>query len=120
MKHNYLKNVTTLTLREDKCTGCGMCTEVCPHEVFEIIEKQAYIIDRDSCMECGACAMNCPAGALEVNAGTGCAVAIINSWFTGKEPQCGCDGEDSEDGEDCEGCEDGGGGKRGGKRGGCC
>jgi ferredoxin len=41
-------------------------------------------------MECGACALNCPSKAIKVNAGVGCAAAIIMSWFTGKEPSCGC------------------------------
>ena len=94
MKLSYLKNVTTLAFDADKCVGCGRCTEVCPHGVFDLGEKKARIADRDSCMECGACAMNCPASAIAVNAGTGCATAIIMSWFTGKEPTCGC----SEDG----------------------
>jgi len=90
MKHEYLKNVATLTFDEDKCIGCGMCIEVCPHGVFEIIGKKAYISDKDSCMECGACALNCPVEAIEVEAGVGCAAAIIYSWVTGKEPTCGC------------------------------
>ena len=94
MKLRYLKNVTTLAFDEGKCVGCGRCTEVCPHGVFGIGEKKARISDRDSCMECGACAMNCPASAITVNAGTGCATAIIMSWFTRKELTCGC----SEDG----------------------
>jgi len=90
MKHRYLKNVTTLNFYEDKCVKCGRCMEVCPHGVFDIINNQVQIIDKDNCMECGACAMNCPAQAIEVNAGVGCAVAIIYGWFTGKEPTCGC------------------------------
>ena len=90
MKHKYLKNVTTLTHDIIKCNGCGRCIEVCPHGVFKIKNRKAYIIDKDSCMECGACAMNCPAEAIEVNAGVGCATAIIIGWFTGKEPSCGC------------------------------
>jgi len=68
-----------------------MCAIVCPHGVFEVEEKKAQIIDKDFCMECGACALNCPVEALEVDAGVGCAAAIIMSWFTGKEPTCGCD-----------------------------
>jgi len=100
MKHSYLKNVTTLAYDEEKCIGCGMCAEVCPHGVFGIIEKKAFILERDSCMECGACAMNCPSEALEVNAGAGCAAAIIIGWFTGKEPFCGR-ADDGEGGACC-------------------
>ena len=95
MKHRYLKNVTTLAYNADKCVGCERCTEVCPHGVFDIAERKAYITDKDLCMECGACALNCPTKAIAVNAGVGCAAAIIYSWFTGKEPTCGC----SDDGD---------------------
>ena len=90
MKLKYLENVTTLVFDPEKCIGCGRCTEVCPHGVFDIADNRAYIVDKDSCMECGACSMNCPVEAIEVNAGVGCAAAIIQSWFTGKEPTCGC------------------------------
>jgi len=90
MKHRYLENVTTLAYNSDKCFGCKRCTEVCPHGVFEIVDKKAQITDKDLCMECGACALNCPAEAIEVNAGVGCAAAIIYSWVTGNGPTCGC------------------------------
>jgi len=90
MTHQYLKNVATLSFEAEKCTGCGKCTEVCPHGVFDKVGRRAQIIEKDLCMECGACALNCPAKAIEVNAGVGCAAAIIMSWFTGKEPTCGC------------------------------
>jgi NAD-dependent dihydropyrimidine dehydrogenase PreA subunit len=92
MKHKYLKNVSTLKLDQNKCIGCDKCTEVCPHGVFRVESGKAVIVDIDSCIECGACALNCPANAISVNAGTGCATAIIQSWFTGKEPTCGGDG----------------------------
>ena len=90
MKHRYLKNVTTLSYSAENCIGCGKCAEVCPHGVFDMEERKARIVDRDACMECGACALNCPANAIVVNAGTGCATAIILGWLTGKEPTCGC------------------------------
>jgi NAD-dependent dihydropyrimidine dehydrogenase PreA subunit len=92
MKHRYLKNVVTLQLNEDKCTGCGACLNVCPHEVLGLSDKKARIIYRDACMECGACAANCPFNAITVNAGVGCANAIIRGALTGREPSCDCGG----------------------------
>lgn len=78
MKFKYLKNVVTLELNQEKCVGCGLCKIVCPHRVFELENRKAVIIDKESCMECGACTSNCPAGAIYVNNGVGCAIAIIN------------------------------------------
>lgn len=88
----YLQNVVTLQLEADKCIGCGLCTVVCPHGVFEIVDGKAGLVDRDACIECGACASNCPAGALSVQSGVGCASAIIHSWLTGEDPSCDCGG----------------------------
>ncbi len=87
----YLANVATLEYDAEKCTGCRRCLEVCPHGVFEMKDKRAAVTDRDKCMECGACALNCEYGALSVDAGVGCAAAIITGLLTGTEPTCGCD-----------------------------
>ena len=73
-----------------RCTACGRCVEVCPQGVFEMRDKRATITDKDLCMECGACAKNCDFNALSVNAGVGCAAAIITGLLTGTEPTCGC------------------------------
>ena len=88
-KLRYLKDVTTLKLDTGKCTGCGLCVSVCPHEVFIIAEKKSRIVDKDACMECGACAKNCPEDAVYVKSGVGCAAAIIIGALTGREPTCG-------------------------------
>jgi len=88
----YLKNVVTLQYFSEKCTGCGLCAEVCPHGVFLVADGKARITEKDRCMECGACARNCAFGAIEVKAGVGCASAIIHSWLTGEEPSCDCGG----------------------------
>lgn len=98
MKHRYLRNVATLTLNSDKCRGCKMCIEVCPHKVFSFNNGKAEIKDKDRCMECGACAKNCPFNALAVNPGVGCASAIIKGWLTGSEPSCDCSGDNSSGG----------------------
>jgi len=78
---NYLSNVATLKINSSKCTGCGKCVEVCPHQVFALEDKKAKLINFDSCMECGACAKNCPAAALYVDAGVGCAAGLIVEWL---------------------------------------
>ena len=86
----YLKDVTTLQLDSEKCTGCGKCTEVCPHGVFIIEIGKAQIIDRDACMECGACGKNCPSEAISVKLGVGCAARIIFGALQGTKSTCEC------------------------------
>jgi NAD-dependent dihydropyrimidine dehydrogenase PreA subunit len=96
----YLKNVVTLQLDENKCTGCGMCLDVCPHEVFKMNGKHVLIQNRDACMECGACGQNCPVNAISVESGVGCAAAVINSML-GKEGECCCGPVDSGSNKEC-------------------
>jgi len=50
--------------------------------------SKAYITDRDACMECGACQQNCEAGAIAVDAGVGCAYAVIMSRFRRDKAIC--------------------------------
>jgi NAD-dependent dihydropyrimidine dehydrogenase PreA subunit len=86
----YLPGVSTLSLNEKACFGCGTCEIVCPHGVFEMMNGKAGIIDLDGCMECGACATNCPVHAISVTPGVGCANYIIQTWIKGKEAaSCG-------------------------------
>ena len=86
----YLKDVVTLELDGEKCIGCGMCLIVCPHAVFSMNNSHAVVEDRDACMECGACAKNCPTEALMVQAGVGCAAAVINSALGRTDSACCC------------------------------
>ena len=89
----YLEGVATLALDEDKCVGCGVCTQVCPHGVLVLTGRTAGVVDLNGCMECGACALNCPTQAITVTPGVGCASYIIQSWIKGKEnASCGSGG----------------------------
>ncbi len=90
----YIKNVTTLSYDSESCIGCGLCTIVCPHEVFRMDKNKAQLIDKDQCMECGACMGNCPSGAVSVEKGVGCAYAVIQSRLKGRE-EISCDCGDS-------------------------
>jgi len=91
IQHNYIRNVATLELDQEKCTGCGLCTIVCPHAVLAISDKKAQIIQRDACMECGACSTNCPFAAISVQAGVGCAAAILRGKMVDGKLVCDCD-----------------------------
>jgi Indolepyruvate ferredoxin oxidoreductase, alpha and beta subunits len=95
MKHRYLQNVVTLKFDAEKCTGCGMCANVCPHGVFNLKNGKAEITDINSCMECGACAKNCAFSAISVLPGVGCAAAVIKGMLTGFKPSCDCSGDKS-------------------------
>lgn len=55
----------------------------------DITNGCAKIINRDACMECGACVQNCPADAITVDAGVGCAAAVINAAL-GRKGECCC------------------------------
>jgi NAD-dependent dihydropyrimidine dehydrogenase PreA subunit len=83
--------INTLQYDPDKCTGCGMCWSVCPHNVFTSNHRIARLINPEACIECGACQINCPADAIKVDSGVGCAAAMILTALKGKkEVTCGC------------------------------
>jgi len=89
IKSKYLE--TTLRYKTELCTGCGMCSSVCPHGVFVQLDRVAELVNPLACMECGACARNCPVDAITVIAGTGCAIAHFVAALKGsKEPICKC------------------------------
>jgi len=49
---------------EEKCTGCGLCIQVCPFNAITIVEGLARI--SEECQLCQACVSACPTGAIEV------------------------------------------------------
>lgn len=94
MKLLYLRDVSTLRLDESACTGCRVCTFVCPRGVLAMSDGKAVVVEADACIECGACALNCAFGALTVEAGVGCAGAIINSKLGRTDACCVIDSDD--------------------------
>lgn len=47
----------------EKCTGCGICVDICPYNAISIVDNTATI-DLDACTLCGACISECPFDAL--------------------------------------------------------
>ncbi len=62
------KDEVTIRIDYDKCDGCGDCVEICPTEVYELVEGKATAPNIAECIECCACVEACPKGAIEHDA----------------------------------------------------
>jgi len=51
-------------VNKKKCTGCGVCIEVCPVNAIKLQKDKAVI--SDECVECGACVNECPNEAISL------------------------------------------------------
>lgn len=63
-----------VTISENVCKGCGLCTSVCPKKILVINRDKlngkgynpATVTDMEICIACGMCAMICPDSAIKV------------------------------------------------------
>jgi|GEM_PF-756526 len=51
-----------------KCISCHKCYQICPMDVFRLIEGEVYIAYREDCARCFLCERVCPTQAIKVNA----------------------------------------------------
>ncbi|MCK5227114.1 MAG: NADH-quinone oxidoreductase subunit NuoF [Desulfobulbaceae bacterium] len=49
------RKLLTFFVREDLCTGCGMCVRACPAGAVSGKKKKPHRIDTSACIKCGAC-----------------------------------------------------------------
>ncbi len=54
-------------INAEECSGCGICIDVCPNEVLDLVDDIAQPVDESSCDGCGTCAEECPMGAIEIS-----------------------------------------------------
>ena len=57
---------TVARVDPEKCTGCGLCVEVCPVEAIRM-EGDVAVVDPKACTGCGTCVDECPNGAIALN-----------------------------------------------------
>lgn len=55
----------TIEIDEDRCIKSGECINVCPTNVFELVEGKSHAIHADECIECCACVDACPTKAIK-------------------------------------------------------
>lgn len=59
-----------IQLAAERCTGCGLCQDFCPVNVFEMVEtggrRLPSAVRADDCWACDTCVGQCPTGALRV------------------------------------------------------
>lgn len=62
--------MSEITINQDQCSGCGICSVVCPYLIIRIEEKtqKAMVIPQAApyCSTCGHCGAICPEGAISV------------------------------------------------------
>ncbi len=57
-----------VTIREDRCKGCGLCVSVCPRKILALSKTRfnakgynpAECVDPEKCIGCAMCATMCP------------------------------------------------------------
>lgn len=52
-------------INHDRCTGCELCVDVCPHGALALDDRQAVVARPDRCDYAGYCERICPAQAIE-------------------------------------------------------
>jgi NAD-dependent dihydropyrimidine dehydrogenase PreA subunit len=55
-----------ITIKQERCTGCGACLDVCPHGALYLLEGKA-VVDEALCRECEACVAACPEQAIVIS-----------------------------------------------------
>jgi len=55
----------TISVDYDLCNGDAECVEVCPTEVYELVDGKSTAPNIDECIECCACVEACPTDAIE-------------------------------------------------------
>ncbi|MFH1681669.1 MAG: 4Fe-4S dicluster domain-containing protein, partial [Candidatus Eisenbacteria bacterium] len=53
------------TIREESCSGCRICNNLCPYTAIEYLaEKEVSFVHHELCKGCGTCVAACPAQAI--------------------------------------------------------
>jgi heterodisulfide reductase subunit A len=55
------------SVNKGRCSGCGLCVEVCAYNAIEVDEKERVaVVNSAMCKGCGACSAQCRSSAIDV------------------------------------------------------
>lgn len=52
----------------DKCISCVKCYDICPMDVFGLIDKVVFLAYPEDCARCFLCDRVCPTEAIQIDA----------------------------------------------------
>ena len=64
MTMNNLPQVILPLIDPARCTGCGVCEQLCPTNAVAVRAHQAIIVRPQACTYCDLCETYCPEGAI--------------------------------------------------------
>lgn len=56
----------TVVVDKEKCVGDELCVDVCPVDVYEMVDGKAEPVNADECLGCESCVEVCEEGAITV------------------------------------------------------
>ncbi|MCW4016620.1 MAG: 4Fe-4S binding protein [Candidatus Bathyarchaeota archaeon] len=79
----------SLALDKNKCTGCGVCMEICPREAIQVTrtpkakgekaKKPTVGVNEEKCHYCGMCEAVCPFGALKLKVNGKTVIPVVKT-----------------------------------------
>lgn len=59
-----------ITIKKERCKGCGICVEFCPKQVLELDALgKVQVSKQEACIACAQCELHCPDYAIFVDKG---------------------------------------------------